>query len=54
MAALSGNRLVRIDSFTSEITSHLLTNVRVVKQFLDVGIGIEGNEGREGTITFRP
>lgn len=39
---------------TSEITSHLLTNVRVVKHFLDVGIRIEGNEGQEGTITFRP
>jgi RNA 3'-terminal phosphate cyclase (ATP) len=35
---------------TSRITQHLLTNMWVVKQFLDVDIEVEGNEGEEGRV----
>ncbi len=35
---------------TSEITQHLLTNVWVVKQFLDVRFEIEGEEGQRGRV----
>jgi RNA 3'-terminal phosphate cyclase (ATP) len=36
---------------TSRITRHLLTNIWVIKQFMDVDIQIEGKEGAEGKIT---
>lgn len=35
---------------TCEITQHLLTNVWVVEQFLDVGFEIEGEEGQRGGV----
>jgi RNA 3'-terminal phosphate cyclase (ATP) len=35
---------------TSRITQHLLTNIWVVKQFVDVEIHVEGNEGEPGTV----
>jgi RNA 3'-terminal phosphate cyclase (ATP) len=36
---------------TCEITQHLLTNVWVVEQFLDVRFEIEGGEGQRGSVT---
>ncbi len=38
----------------SRITKHLLTNVWVVKQFLQTEIQIEGAEGEQGKLTIRP
>jgi RNA 3'-terminal phosphate cyclase (ATP) len=38
----------------SRITSHLLTNIWVVKQFLDVRIEVEGNEGGAGKVEINP
>ncbi len=38
---------------TSRISRHLLTNIWVVKQFLDVDIRIEGDEGESGRIFVR-
>jgi RNA 3'-terminal phosphate cyclase len=35
---------------TCEITMHLLTNVWVVEQFLDVRFEIEGEEGQRGRV----
>ncbi len=35
---------------TSEVTQHLLTNVRVVEQFLDASFEIEGEEGEKGKV----
>jgi len=35
---------------TSRITQHLLTNIWVVKQFLDVDIQVEGKEGEPGEV----
>ena len=35
---------------TSRITRHLLTNIWVVQQFLDVAITVEGREGEMGTV----
>jgi RNA 3'-terminal phosphate cyclase (ATP) len=35
---------------TSRITRHLLTNIWVVQQFLDVNVHVEGNEGEPGQI----
>jgi RNA 3'-terminal phosphate cyclase (ATP) len=35
---------------TSRITQHLLTNIWVVKQFVDVEIQVEGNEGEPGAV----
>jgi RNA 3'-terminal phosphate cyclase (ATP) len=35
---------------TSRITQHLLTNIWVIQQFMDVDIRIEGKEGEEGII----
>jgi RNA 3'-terminal phosphate cyclase (ATP) len=35
---------------TSRITQHLLTNIWVVKQFLDIDIRVEGKEGEAGKI----
>jgi len=40
----------RSSFITSEITQHLLTNVEVVKKFLDVRIEIMGKEGEEGRV----
>ena len=37
---------------TGEITRHLLTNVWVVGQFLDVVVRVEGEEGRVGLVRF--
>lgn len=39
---------------TSEITKHLLTNIWVVKKFLDVKVEVSGKEGEEGTVTISP
>ncbi len=38
----------------SKITRHLLTNIWVVKQFLDVRIEVEGKEGKHGRVEIRP
>ncbi len=38
----------------SKITRHLLTNIWVVKQFLDVGIQVEGREGESGKVEIHP
>jgi RNA 3'-terminal phosphate cyclase (ATP) len=35
---------------TSRVTQHLLTNIWVVKQFLDIDIQVEGREGEAGKI----
>jgi RNA 3'-terminal phosphate cyclase (ATP) len=35
---------------TSRVTQHLLTNIWVVKQFLDIDIEVEGKEGEAGKI----
>ena len=39
---------------TSRITRHLLTNIWVVKQFLDVRIEVEGSEGEVGRVKIHP
>jgi RNA 3'-terminal phosphate cyclase (ATP) len=39
---------------TSRVTTHLLTNLWVVKQFLDVDVRVDGNEGEEGRVIVRP
>lgn len=39
---------------TSRITRHLLTNLWVVRQFMDVDVRVEGNEGEEGRVLIRP
>jgi RNA 3'-terminal phosphate cyclase (ATP) len=50
-AALAKERSV----FTvSRITRHLLTNIWVVKQFLDVRIDVEGREGEPGRVEIYP
>lgn len=38
----------------SRITRHLLTNIWVVKQFLDVRIEVEGGEGEPGRVEIHP
>ncbi len=38
---------------TSSISRHLLTNIWVVKQFLDIDIRIEGSEGEHGRVVVR-
>ncbi len=38
---------------TSRISRHLLTNIWVVKQFLDIDVRIEGNEGESGRVVVR-
>jgi RNA 3'-terminal phosphate cyclase (ATP) len=38
----------------SRITRHLLTNIWVVRQFLDVGIEVEGREGEAGRVEIHP
>ncbi len=42
----------RSEFTTSRVTRHLLTNIWVVRQFLDRKIEVEGNEGAEGKITI--
>jgi len=37
---------------TSEITKHLLTNIEVVKKFLDVKFEVSGKEGEKGKVTI--
>lgn len=39
---------------TQEITGHLLTNIWVIKKFLDVRIEVEGGKGESGKITVNP
>jgi RNA 3'-terminal phosphate cyclase (ATP) len=39
---------------TSRVTRHLLTNLWVVRQFLDIDVHVEGNEGEEGRVAIRP
>ncbi len=39
---------------TSRITQHVLTNIWAVKQFMDIDIEVEGNEGEEGKISILP
>ena len=39
---------------TSRITRHLLTNIWVVKQFLDVRIEVEGRQGEAGRVEIHP
>jgi RNA 3'-terminal phosphate cyclase (ATP) len=38
---------------TSRVTQHLLTNIWVVKQFLDIDIQVEGKEGEAGKIRIQ-
>jgi RNA 3'-terminal phosphate cyclase (ATP) len=39
---------------TSLVTRHLLTNLWVVRQFMDIDARVEGNEGEEGRVKIRP
>jgi RNA 3'-terminal phosphate cyclase (ATP) len=39
---------------TSRVTRHLLTNLWVVRQFMDIDVQVEGNEGEEGRVVIRP
>lgn len=39
---------------TSRVTRHLLTNLWVVRQFLDIDVQVEGSEGEEGRVVIRP
>ena len=39
---------------TSRVTSHLLTNLWVLQQFLQMDVQVEGAEGEEGRIRIRP
>jgi RNA 3'-terminal phosphate cyclase (ATP) len=39
---------------TSHVTRHLLTNLWVVRQFMDLDVQVEGSEGEEGRIVIRP
>ena len=39
---------------TSRITRHLLTNIGVVQQFLDLAVQVEGAEGEEGRVSVLP
>ncbi len=39
---------------TSRVTSHLLTNLWVVRQFMDIDVQVEGGEGEEGRVKIRP
>jgi RNA 3'-phosphate cyclase len=39
---------------TSRVTQHLLTNIWVVQQFMDIEIQVEGKEGEHGQIRIRP
>jgi len=37
----------------AEVTSHLLTNVEVIRRFVEREIVIEGQEGEPGTVHIR-
>ena len=39
---------------TSRVTGHLLTNLWVVRQFMDIDVRVEGIEGEEGRVVIRP
>ncbi len=39
---------------TSRITRHLLTNLWVVRQFMDIDVQVKGSEGEVGRVTIRP
>jgi RNA 3'-phosphate cyclase len=39
---------------TSRVTRHLLTNIWVVRQFMDVDVRVEGGEGEEGRVLVLP
>jgi len=39
---------------TSDVTRHLLTNIWVVKKFLDVKVEVSGEEGEKGMIIIHP
>jgi len=39
---------------TSLITRHLLTNIWVMRKFMDVDVQVEGSEGEEGRVLIRP
>jgi RNA 3'-terminal phosphate cyclase (ATP) len=39
---------------TSRVTRHLLTNLWVLQQFMDIVVEVDGREGAEGRITIRP
>jgi len=39
---------------TSRVTSHLLTNLWVLQQFMDIVVEVDGSEGAEGRISIRP
>jgi RNA 3'-phosphate cyclase len=39
---------------TSRVTRHLLTNLWVVRQFMDIDVRVEGGEGEEGRVLIRP
>lgn len=39
---------------TSRVTRHLLTNLWVVRQFMEIEVRVEGSEGGEGRILIRP
>jgi len=39
---------------TSRVTRHLLTNLWVVRQFMDIDVRVEGREGEEGRVLIRP
>lgn len=49
--ALAGGRS---ELTTRRVTRHLLTNIWVVKQFLDRDVVVEGEENREGRVIVRP
>ena len=36
------------------VTSHLLTNARIIERFVDARIAIDGEPGREGTVAITP
>jgi RNA 3'-terminal phosphate cyclase (ATP) len=38
---------------TSKITRHLLTNIHVVRQFLDIDIDVQGSEGEAGLVVVK-
>ena len=39
---------------TSRVTRHLLTNLWVVQQFMDIDVQVEGGEGDEGRVQVLP
>ena len=39
---------------TSRITQHLLTNLWVLRQFMDIDVRVDGEEGEEGRVVIHP